>query len=133
MGIIDEYAEFDTAANLKLKRRIKELNRPVNHNHKLPNNEKLTEPFFQLGISLSLKDIGIIEHRNDLLHGNILMVNDESLTDKEINAYMAFVTSKLYTLISKLILKNAGYRGYVINYAKRYETYAGNEEFFDLI
>ena len=61
---------------LKLKRRLNEINKPTNKEH-LTNNEKLTRPFEQLGIKLSLHDIAIIEHRNDLLHGNILLTTDE--------------------------------------------------------
>src|SRR5690606_9670266 len=55
---------------LKLKRRLMAINSPV-VKERLTNNEKLTLPFEQLGIELSIEDVMAIEHRNDLLHGNI--------------------------------------------------------------
>jgi len=117
--VIDEKSDeigSDTGV-LKLKRRINEVNRPINRGH-LTNNEKLTLPFEQLGIRLTMDDIKAIEHRNDFLHGNILLLNDNVQTESELNNYMLYVSSKLYTLISALILKYAGYSGYIINYPK---------------
>ncbi|MDE5492236.1 hypothetical protein [Elizabethkingia meningoseptica] len=119
----------------KLKLRIKEINRPVNKKH-LTNNEKLTRPFKQLGINLTLHDISIIEHRNDLLHGNILLVTDENKDLKDTDLYMNYVSAKLFTLISKLILKSIGYNGYVYNQAKYLEKFLKietSEEYFEMI
>ena len=46
-------------------------------------------------------------------------MNDETKrTSEEIDNQMLYVSAKLYTLISKLVLKNSGYNGYVINHAK---------------
>jgi hypothetical protein len=45
---------------------------------------------------------------------------------------MLYASAKLYTLISKLILKNSGYSGYVINYGKLYNK-TSNEEYFEEI
>lgn len=131
-AVIDNHPEVDFDTSVKLKRRLQEFNKPVVY-EKLTNNEKLTEPFFQLGIQLSLNDINAIEHRNDLLHGNLLIENEERVTDDQINTYMGYIAAKLYTLISKLILKNAGYDGYVINHARFYEEFAGEEEYYNLI
>lgn len=121
---------------LKLKRRLNEINKPINKEH-LTNNEKLTRPFEQLGITLSLHDITIIEHRNDLLHGNILIQTDDTNNDEsKTNLYLAYVSAKLFTLISKLILKSIGYNGYVYNQAKfleRYMSISTNEDYFEKI
>jgi hypothetical protein len=120
---------------LKLKRRLNEINRPVNKQH-LTNNEKLTLPFEQLGIDLTLHDILIIEHRNDLLHGNILLRTEENMDEAATNLYMTYVSAKLFTLISKLILKSIGYNGYIYNQAKYLEKHMNidtNEEYFEKI
>ena len=102
---------------LKLKQRILNINNPV-IKERLTNIDKLTLPFKQLGIKLSIEDITVIEHRNDLLHGNISLENGESRTGKMINSYMMYTMDRLYTLISKLLLKLAGYEGYIINHSK---------------
>jgi len=121
---------------LKLKRRLNEINKPVNKEH-LTNNEKLTRPFEQLGINLSLHDITIIEHRNDLLHGNILIEEDNKVKDESAsNLYLNYVSAKLFTLISKLILKSIGYSGYVYNQSKYLEKYMAietDEKYFEKI
>lgn len=113
----DKIAE---AGVLKIKRRLNEINKPVVKEH-LTNNEKLTLPFEQLGIKLTINDINAIEHRNDLLHGNILLSDENRQSEEEMNKYMGYISAKLYTLISTLILRYVGYNGYVINHAKFYE------------
>ena len=121
--------------SLKVQRRIQELNKPVNKKN-LTNNEKLTQPFEQLGINLSIDDINAIEHRNDLLHGNILLSDGTERTESEMNNYMGYVSSKLYTLISGLILRHVGYRGYIINHSKFYESACNietSEDYYRLI
>ncbi|MGV3631743.1 MAG: hypothetical protein ACO1O6_11090 [Bacteroidota bacterium] len=123
---IDLFAsELDAKSLLKLKRRINELNRPVVKNN-LTNNEKLTQPFEQLNITLTMDDVEAIEHRNDLLHGNILL-NNTDRDSHDANSNMAYVSARLYTLISKLILKYAGYQGYIINHARFYEELIDKE------
>lgn len=120
---------------LKLKRRLNEINKPVNKEH-LTNNEKLTRPFEQLKINLSLQDITVIKHRNDLLHGNILLKNGDNHNDDSLNLYMTYVSAKLFTLISKLILKSIGYNGYIYNQAKYLEKHMEietDEEYFEKI
>jgi hypothetical protein len=134
--VIDNNASTLTDENiLKLKRRLNEINKPVNKEH-LTNNEKLSRPFEQLGIILTLHDISIIEHRNDLLHGNILLITDEVKDVEKTNLYMAYVSAKLFTLISKLILKSIGYKGYVYNQAKYLEKHLKietSDEYFEKI
>jgi hypothetical protein len=120
---------------LKLKRRLNGINRPTNKKA-LTNNEKLTRPFEQLDIELTLHDISIIEHRNDLFHGNVLLNTNQSRDEETTNLYMAYVSAKLFTLISKLILKSSGYGGYIYNQAKYLESKLGlktNEQYFDKI
>ncbi len=134
--VIDNNSEtLQDQTILKLKRRLNEINKPVNKEH-LTNNEKLTRPFEQLNINLSLHDISIIEHRNDLLHGNILLDGGETDDIEKTNLYMSYVSAKLYTLISKLVLKSVGYDGYVYNQAKYLEKYMSvktNEDYFERV
>lgn len=133
-NVIDGYGEaIDDESILKLKRRLNEINKPVNRRH-FTNNEKLIAPFEQLGIKLTLLDIKIIEHRNDLLHGNILLESEENGENEDL--YVNYVSAKLFTLISKLILKSIGYHGYVINHAKYLEkdiNLQTSEEYFESI
>lgn len=124
--IIDSYnGIYDPQDNLtKLKRRVNELNKPINLSH-LSNNEKLIQPFDLLGLKLSDEDIEVIEHRNDLLHGNIHLESDKRGTTTDINDYLLYTSAKLYTLVSSLILKFVGYNGYIINHSKPFEKYCG--------
>ncbi|WP_046756598.1 hypothetical protein [Kordia jejudonensis] len=126
---------LDANSVLKLKRRLNDINKPVNKKH-LTNNEKLTRPFEELGVKLDIHDIEIIEHRNDLLHGNILLNNDKNKTDEKINSYMAYVSARLFTLVSKLILKSIGYKGYVYNQSKYLEKHSQittNKDYFEIV
>lgn len=136
-NVIDNNCKNLSIENItKLKRRINEINKPINKQH-LTNNEKLTRPFEQLGIKLTSHDISIIGHRNDLLHGNILLKTDEySEDDEKAELYMGYVSAKLFTLISKLILKSIGYNGYIYNQSKYLEKYLNintEEEYFEKI
>lgn len=132
--VIDNNSETLSVSNiLKLKRRLNEINKPINKEH-LTNIEKLTQPFEQLKIHLTLNDIAIIKHRNDLLHGNILLDSDEFKDENKTSLYLTYVSAKLFTLISKLILKSIGYDGYVYNQAKYLEKYLKiktDEEYFE--
>lgn len=134
--VIDTYSVLlKDDSILKLKRRLNDLNKPINKKH-LTNNEILTRPFEQLGIKLTLHDISIIEHRNDLLHGNLLLKNEGEENQVDTNLYTTYVSAKLFTLISKLILKSIGYQGYVYNQAKYLEKQLRidtNEDFFEKI
>lgn len=130
--VMDNYANaIDKNAEIKFRRKINGLSNSINHK-RLTNAEKLRQPFDQLQIKLSAEDEVAIDFRNDLLHGNILMNNETTRTSKEIDNKMLYASAKLYTLISKLILKNSGYSGYVINYGKLYNK-TSNEEYFEEI
>lgn len=96
----------------KLKTRIYELNRPIKS---MSNMEKLLLPFEQLNIELTQEDRAMIEHRNDLLHGNTHLADHNRTEPYEINNYLMYASAKLYTIISSLILKHIGYTGYIIN------------------
>ncbi len=134
--VIDSNSHLlDEKSVLKLKRRLKEINRPIN-NKRLTNNEKLTRPFEDLNIKLSLHDIEIIETRNDFLHGDISIKRKEFENDEEINDYLLYVSAKLYTLLSKLIFKSIGYEGYIYNNSKYLEKYINietDEDYYEFI
>lgn len=134
--VLDLYEKSMTAKGFKkLKGRIDNINSPTIKKH-LTNNEKLILPFEELEIELSENDIKTIEHRNDLLHGNILLLGEGKKTGSEIDNYMGYVSAKLFTLISLLVLKRIGYSGYVINQSKYYEKSSGmhtDEEYYRLI
>lgn len=130
--VLDNYAnEIGESAEIKFRRKINGLSNTINHK-RLTNAEKLRQPFVQLQIKLSDEDEATINFRNDLLHGNILMNNETTRTSKEIDNKMLYASAKLYTLLSKLILKNSGYNGYVINHAKFYNKNS-KEEYFEII
>jgi hypothetical protein len=131
-SIIDNYAsKFDEHSEIKIRRRLNDLNKPINHK-RLTNAEKLRAPFDQLKIKLSTEDESAIDFRNDLLHGNILMNNEITRTSKEIDNKMIYASAKLYTLLSKLILKNSSYCGYIINHAKFYKNNSDGEYFEEI-
>lgn len=131
-SVLDNYANaIDKNAEIKFRRKINGLSNSINHK-RLTNAEKLRQPFDQLKIKLSCEDEAAIDFRNDLLHGNILMNNETTRTSKEIDNKMLYVSAKLYTLISKLILKNSGYNGYVINYAKLYNKNSIEDYFVEI-
>lgn len=134
-AVIDSYSDkIHPDAELKIRRRLVAINQPVNPK-KITNAMKLREPFDQLNIALSPLDEAALEYRNDLLHGNIMMHDGTLRTSAEIDDHMLYVSAKLYTLISKLVLKNSGYQGYVINHSKFYD-YAqavGESDYFEKI
>lgn len=134
--VVDSYnGQINSNGLIKIKGRINGINRPTDKEH-LTNNEKLSLPFDQLGINLSMSDINAIEHRNDLLHGNILLINGKLKSEEQTNNYMSYISGKLYTLISALILKTIGYNGYIINHAKLREDFCGiktDEEYYRFI
>ncbi len=133
---VDSYSDKISDDGIrKIKGRINQINSPVVRNH-LPNLQKLTLPFEQLKLELTDADISAIEHRNVLLHGDILMISMGKNSESEINNYMGYISGKLYTLISALILKYVGYEGYIINHSKFYEHLCEietDEEYFRLI
>ncbi|MEZ7516094.1 hypothetical protein [Flavobacterium frigidarium] len=133
--VIDNYInQISQDAATKIRRRLHEINKPINYK-RLTNAEKLRAPFDQLKIILTKEDEKAINYRNALLHGKILMNGEVKRTSEEIDDHMMYISAKLYTLLSKLILKMCGYEGYVINHSKFYErnSIKTTEEYFNKI
>ncbi|TRW23611.1 hypothetical protein FMM05_13195 [Flavobacterium zepuense] len=133
--VLDKYtSRIHPDAVIKIRRRIAVLNSPIK-TQKITNAMKLREPFDQLGIPLSPSDEKAIDYRNYLLHGNILMNDGSERSSEEIDDHMFYISSKLYTLISKLLLKNCGFSGYVINHAKfrNGKNIQDESDYFELI
>lgn len=102
-----------------IKNRFDNLNQRTNR-------EKLILPFKALGIKLNTLDIQAIEQRNSFLHGNIPMVRDiKPQNIHEEDKFRYYLHLKLFTLLSSLILKMCGYKGYIVNYPKIYEKLTG--------
>ncbi len=87
------------------------------------NNKKFEEAFKILEIELSIEDRKSLSKRNDFLHGRIIpknvhVRNEEEYTKLEYHS----ISQRLFTLISKLLLKNIGFSGHVINHPKMREN-----------
>lgn len=88
----------------------------VNKFNELPNADKLSNPFVNLEINLSEEEEYCISCRNLYLHGNIPKPKGnkyEHLTQEELQLLIA---DRLCMLSSMLLLKKAGYNGYVIDW-----------------
>jgi len=84
------------------------------------NNKKLVEPFANFGYTLSKEEEDLlIIHRNKFLHGDDYLGLDTSyeLEFKE----LFHITLRLQKLIAVLLLKEAGYSGFIVNNAKVYQ------------
>lgn len=84
--------------------------------NELPNADKLTNPFANLEINLSKEEEYCIQCRNLYLHGNIPQPNENEykyLTQEELQLLIA---NRLCMLSAMLLLKKAGYNGYVIDW-----------------
>lgn len=71
--------------------------------------------FEDRGILLNDHDRQTIRHRNNFLHGRLPENISKTMTSKE---YLTSVTLKMHLLISAILLTDAGYKGYYINYFK---------------
>lgn len=96
------------------------------------NNKKFEEAFKALDISLNVEERKSLGKRNNFFHGKLLALDDiieseENLTAIELEYNL--LSQRLYTLISKLILKKIGYSNYVINHTKLREKQNG--KFYD--
>lgn len=92
--------------------KITNINSPTNR-------EKLKSPFTVLNILLTPVDEEVIEYRNDFLHGNI---NLNVRKGKKKYAMDSFeISMRLLTLLNMVLMKMAGYEGYIINHAKTQE------------
>jgi hypothetical protein len=113
-----------------LKNRIDQINQPTNRS-------KLIKPFELLNFTLTKEDEEAIEHRNDFLHGRITLsdktkkFNGEDIKIADSRIY--YISMRLYTLLSVLILKSIGFTGKIINHPKVQENVARkkvNEDHF---
>ncbi|MEP5254422.1 MAG: hypothetical protein ABJQ39_05125 [Winogradskyella arenosi] len=100
------------------------------------NNKKFEEAFKALDIYLNIEERKTLSKRNNFFHGKILALDqiiesEESFTNIELDYNL--LSQRLYTLISKLILKRIGYSGYLINHVKLREKQNGkfhDEDYF---
>nr|HPH18556.1 hypothetical protein [Haliscomenobacter sp.] len=108
----EELSNEDKSAKNILKNKISNINSPTNK-------DKLLKPFEILDIPINDEDKNVINFRNDFLHGRITATeeNDDENLEKE-NIRLYYITLRLYTLISALILKSIGYSGYILNLPK---------------
>jgi hypothetical protein len=75
--------------------------------------------------------------RNDFLHGRLFprdkaIKKEEDYVDLELEYH--YLSQRIHTLISKLILKYIGYDGFIVNHAKLREIQSGktfdDEDYF---
>lgn len=90
------------------------------------NNKKLIEPFSNIGYTLSDEEQELlIRKRNVFLHGEDFMTLEQDY-DKEFRE-MFHISLKLQKLIAVLLLKKAGYSGFILNNAKVHERISGRK------
>lgn len=80
--------------------------------------------FKSLNLDLSEEDKKVLSKRNLFFHGSILP--DDALIQSEEDFYKIekeynYYSNKLYVLITKLILKQLNFTGYLVNYPKMFE------------
>jgi hypothetical protein len=92
--------------------------------------------FNSLKLSLSDEDKDVLKMRNYFFHGNfinkdVIIKNEEDYVKLEMEYH--YLAQRLFTLISKLLLKYIGFSGFIINHAKvrekQYSKYF-KEEYF---
>lgn len=94
------------------------LRNKKNSLNRISNQEKLKSPFTKHGYSISKNELNAINSRNRFLHGNIMGDTiDESFHEI---FYTCLVLSKLCYI---LLLKEAGYSGYIVNSPVIYGCY----------
>lgn len=111
--ILEKYKEMEGFSGYEIMlSKIANINSPTNR-------EKLKCPFTVLKILLTPVDEEVIEYRNDFLHGNI---NLNAGKGKKKYAMDSFeISMRLITLLNMILMKMAGYQGYIINHAKTQE------------
>lgn len=98
--------------NVLDKEQFRILTNKINSLNNKPNSNKLTAAFDQLSIRLNEDEQECINSRNRFLHGNLPQNKDLNLSDQELLNVLA---NRLAMLSSMLLLKSAGYNGYVID------------------
>ncbi|WP_108804953.1 hypothetical protein [Aquimarina sp. Aq107] len=104
-----------------LKKSINEIDKKLSQN-----NIKIESVFKSLQVTLSVEERVIIGKRNKFFHGKLIndlltIKNEEDYT--KIEKEYQYLTYRLYTMISKLILKFIGFEGYIINHSKLREKH----------
>lgn len=109
-----------------------------NIDNKLTNNTVHFEQTLKnLGINCKNEEKKILSKRNDFFHGRIIPNRYQIESEEEfisLELKYEYYSLRLYVLISKIILKNIGFRGYLINYPKIFESDNGtklNESYFE--
>lgn len=110
---LEKYKEMEGFSGYEIMlSKITNINSPTNR-------EKLKCPFTVLNILLTPVDEEVIEYRNDFLHGNI---NLNVRKGKKKYAMDSFeISMRLLTLLNMILMKMAGYHGYIINHVKTQE------------
>lgn len=112
-NVIDHYiANGKISANnaVKVKAKINSLSGPTNI-------DKLSAPFAIYGYTLTTDDQRIIRQRNSVLHGSV----KASTTIDQAFRQLQDASLGLHRLCCTLLLKMAGYTGYIINNQRLFE------------
>lgn len=84
------------------------------------NNKKLSDPFIDFGYTLTEEESDLLKvDRNKFLHGDDYSKIEENY-EKEFKE-LFHISLRLQKLIAVLLLKQAGYSGYILNNAKIYD------------
>jgi hypothetical protein len=112
----DEVLITIKANGIITEEQIRFLQGKVNNMNQPTNKDVLIQSFSKLGYSLSSEELKCVEYRNLSLHGNLPVKKGESELDK-----LFYVNLTMHKLCSVLILKLAGFEGYIINNVKLHE------------
>lgn len=119
--VVDKYSQsgqiiVDNIAKVKAK--INSISGPTNF-------DKLSKPFDIYGYRLTQEDEAIIHQRNGILHGAVKV----SMTIDQAFQQLQNVSLGLHRLCCTLLLKMAGYQGYVINNQRLFGADEGAKPF----
>ncbi|MCW4470181.1 hypothetical protein OGH69_14480 [Flavobacterium sp. MFBS3-15] len=112
-----DYRMTDDEFNLNIiAKNIERLNAP-------PNADKLGDSFTKLGYMLSKEEKNLLKDRNRYLHGSFL----KTVGHQEEFREALHVALRLHFMIAVLLLKLAGFSGYIINYAEAWSYMTGRQ------
>ncbi|MCG8531908.1 MAG: hypothetical protein MI749_14775, partial [Desulfovibrionales bacterium] len=94
------------------------LGNKLNNWNQPTNRDSLTAPFTKYDYTLSKDEYKCIDNRNKFLHGS-LPVNERN--ENEAFRELYHISLTIHKLVYVLILKTAGYEGYIINYPKLHQ------------
>lgn len=121
-AIIDVHAgdeDFDIGV---LHAKLNDLNKPTNRS-------RLKKPFEILAIPLTPMDEKALDYRNAILHGNVLLA---PMDKKSFEMSEDELALRLLTLANAIILKLAGFTGWIINHPKMQLDELNEEHFREL-